>query len=181
MGAFRESLSRFKLAYILAILVVLNVIRFWPPKKDDAEPAFPPPPAGAAMDGTPPDENAGPGGPGGPAGRERTEAMLNRLPAEQRKVVVERMAEDRKFFDSIRDLPEEQRSQKMQEHFAQNSPPSPPNGDGQPIPPPGGAGSEGGNGPGPESFGKGGMHLPPPGVRRSMDQQIVNAQKKGNP
>lgn len=181
MGAFRESLSRFKLAYILAILVVLNVIRFWAQKRDDGEPAFPPPPLGAAIGGAPLDANAGPGGPGGPPRRERMEAMLNRLPAEQRKVVVERMAEERKFFDSIRDLPEEQRSQKMQEHFAQNSPPFPPNGDGPPIAPPGGVGSGGGNGPGPESFGKGGMHLPPPGVRRSMDQQIANAQKKGNP
>jgi len=182
MDALRESLSRYKLAYILAILLLLNVIRFWPhKKKDDAEPSFPPPPPGAAMNGAPPDANAGPGGPGGPPGRERMEEMMKKLPAEQRKVMEERMAEDRKFFDSIRDLSEGERRQKMQEHFAQNPPPFPPNGDGGPMPPPGAGGGPGaGNGPGPNPFGNGGMHLPPPGVRRSMDQQIANAQKKGN-
>jgi hypothetical protein len=181
MGAFRDSLSRFKLVYILAILLVLNAIRFWSHKKTEAEPAFPPPPPGAVMDGAPPDVNAGPGGPGGPPGRERREAMLEKLPAEQRKVVEARMAEDRKFFDSIHDLPEEERRLKMREHFAQNPPPFPPNGDGRPMPPSGGEGPPGGDGRGSDPFGKGGMHLPPPEVRRSMDQQIANAQRKGNP
>ena len=118
-----------------------------------------------------------PDGTGGPPGRERMEALLKKLSVEQRKVVEERMTEDRIFFDSIRDLPEEQRRQKMQEHFAQSPPAFPPNADGTLMPPPDGEGV----GTGPNPFGKGGMHLPPPGVRRSMDQQIANAQKKGNP
>lgn len=132
------------------------------------------------MNGARPDANGGPSGPGrsgGPPGRERMEEMLKKLPAEQRKVMEDRMAEDRKFFDSIRDLSEEERRQKIQEHFAQNPPPFSPNGDGGPMPPPG---SGGGNGPGADPFGKGGMHLPPPEARRSMDQQIANTQKKGN-
>lgn len=180
MIALRNSLSRFKLACILAILIVLNVIRFWPDKKSDPERDFPPPPSGAAKNGAPPGANFNPAGLGGTPGAERMEAMLKKLPAEQRKAVEERIAADRQFFDSISDLPEEERRQKAREHFAQTPPPFPPDADGAPMPPPGGAGPGDGNGPGREPFGKGGIHLPPPEIRRSMDQQIANVQKKGN-
>jgi hypothetical protein len=181
MEALRNSLSRYKLAYILAILIALNVIRFWPHKKSDAETGSPPLPPGAPMNGALPRPNFDPGDPGSPPGPERIEAMLQRLPAEQRKVAEQRMEADRKFFDSIRDLPEQERRQRATEHFAQNPPPFPSGADGVPMPPPAGAGPGGGDVPGADFFGKGGMHLPPPEVRRSMDQQIANGQKKGNP
>jgi hypothetical protein len=181
MEALRNTLSRDKLAYMLAILIVLNAIRFWPHKKLDAEPGFPPLPPGRPANGAPPSPNFNPGDPSGPPDRERMEAMLRRLPAEQRKVVEERMEADRKFFDSIRDLPEQELRQKAMEHFAQNPPPFLPGADGAPMPLPSGGGAGGGGTPGADFFGKGGMHLPPPEVRRSMDQQIANGQKKGNP
>ncbi len=76
MEALRNSLSRYKLAYILAILIALNVIRYWPHKESDAGPGFPAQPPGAPMNGALPRPNFDPGDPGGPPGRERIEAML---------------------------------------------------------------------------------------------------------
>jgi hypothetical protein len=104
------------------------------------------------------------------------ELALQTLTPEQRQAFEQRMQADRAFFETLRDLPEDQRRAKMQEHFAKNPPPEgfdpgsmpPPDG-----PPPGGPGD---NGPG---F-NGPMHLPPPSVRRSLDQQIANSQRNAN-
>jgi hypothetical protein len=101
--------------------------------------------------------------------RQRMEAALQKMPAEQRKAVEERMKADRAFFESLKDLPEDQRRKKMQEHFAENPPPP---GFGPGGPGPGGHGGDPGNGDP--------IQLPPPDVRRSMDQQIANSLKQMN-
>jgi hypothetical protein len=98
------------------------------------------------------------------------------------------MKQGREFFASVQNLPDAERWQKMQQHFMQNPPPpgmpfpGPPGG-GPPgpggSPPPGGPGGGGpGGGPGgPGGPGGGGPHVPPPEMRRGMDQQIVNTMK----
>jgi len=154
----RAALQRYKWWLLLAVLLLLNGIRYWPAKH--AAHGFPggPPPPGA-MGGDGPDA-----------------AMLARIdamPADQKKAVEERMQEDKAFFASVQSLPEAVRRQKIQEHFAQNPPPfgMPPGGPGG-IPPGGGPGG------GPGGPGDGGApHIPPPEVRRGMDQQLVNAMK----
>jgi len=158
------ALQRHKWWLLLAVVLVLNAIRYWPVRH--AAPGF-----GAG--GPPP---GGPGGPGGGAFREPDAAMLAQIqamPQEQRAAVEQRMREDKDFFASVQNLPETERREKVQQHFAENPPPfGPP---GPPGPPPGGAG--GGPG-GPGGPGDGGApHIPPPEVRRGMDQGLVNSMK----
>ncbi|MDR3401367.1 MAG: hypothetical protein P4L99_02625 [Chthoniobacter sp.] len=159
-----------KLAILLGILVVLNLLRFWPREhsSDGWTPAQQP-----FLDnvGAPPDGAMLPGG--DPVMRQRMAEALQKLPAEQRKAVESRIAADRAFFDSLRGLPEEERREKVRDYFAQNPPLAG-------IAPPGMAG---GGPPGnlPEGDPPGDMvHLPPPALRRSLDQQIANSQQKAN-
>ena len=85
------------------------------------------------------------------------------------------MQVERAFFDSLRNLPEQERRKKMEEHFAKNPPPQIP---GLEIGPPPGAGTGGGGMGGPDGGLQSG-YLPSPEVRRSMDQHIVDSQKNG--
>ena len=158
---------RRKLAIVLAMLLALNAARFWHGKNA---------PGGSRGGGR---VLGPPGAPGADRGggadhpfpardaamRQRMEAAWQNMPADQRQAMEDRMKADRAFFESLRNLPEDQRSKMLQEHFAQNPPPP-------------------GFGPGgPKARGPGNMEngepiqLPPPDVRRSMDQQIANSQK----
>lgn len=140
--------------------------------------------------------------PGPPPGAQPTEEMraklesaLAKLPESQRVAIQARMEADKVFFESLKALPEAERRQKMQEHFAQNPPPQIP-GMERMGPPPGAGGGPGGpggsgdgkdsassNGPGAEGAkdhapdGSAPSRLPEPSVRRGMDQQIANSQK----
>jgi len=166
-----QHLQRHKWWALLAVLLLLNVIRYWPkkPAKTAFGPGQMPPPMGAA---------GAPGDGGGPDGmpfgapseamRRRMEAMLKQLPADQRKAAEDRMKADKEFFDSLKDVPEDQRQAKIQQHFADNPPP--------PGIGPGGPGGGPGGPSGPGSFEP--THLPPPEARHSMDQHIANQQKQ---
>jgi len=152
---------RHKWAILLAVLLALIALKSWHAKHHSeasrgGERGFAPPEAGSSDNlFREPD----------PAMRQRMKAALQNMPQEQRQAVEDRMKAERAFFDSLRDLPEEQRRKMMLEHFAQNPPP--------PGFPPGGPG---GGGPGDLDNGEP-MHLPPPDVRRSMDQEIANSRK----
>lgn len=149
------------------MLLLANLIIHWPGKKHPAAPG----PLG--MGGAPPPEI-----------QAQIDAAIQKLPEDQRIAASKRMEEERAFFDSVKTMPEQERQQKIQEHFAQNPMPQIP---GVPSPPPGSAPgangtSTGGNGgPGPGG-GSGGDwmqsgHIPQPEARHSMDQNIVNSQK----
>jgi len=147
------------------VLLVLTGIRRWPRKHLSG--ALPPEPGGTGFS-----ERVSPD-PGGfpqpdPAMRERMEATLQKMPAEQRQTFAARMQADRAFFETLRGLPEEERRAKMEEYFAQNPPP--PGFDPGAFPPAGGSGPGGVPGDGAP------MHLPPPAIRHAMDQQIANSQ-----
>lgn len=159
----------------LAILILIgaNLAIRWP--HGEAAPdkrAFPP--------GPPPDiAGNSPDSPSQPKMRERFEAALQALPADQRKIIETRLAADRTFFDSIRNLPEAERRQKVQQHFAQNPPPqipglTPISPDGTTAP---GSSEAPGGGPGGPGHGPESGQLPPPSARYSMDQHIVESQK----
>jgi hypothetical protein len=159
--------SRQKLAVVLAMLVALNAARFWHGKPSSA----------SSRDGRrifrPRGALGTDGGPGAdnpfpmpdPAMRKRMDIALQKMPEDQRKAIEDRMKEDRAFFESLHDLPEEQRRKKVEEHFAQN-----------PQPPGFGPGGPGVGGPGDIENGEP-IHLPPPDVRRSMDQEFADLQK----
>jgi hypothetical protein len=159
----RDLFRRYKLAILLMALLALNAVRYWHGKHPSETfrragrlPGPPGDPAAAdSFSGT------------DPAMRQRIEAALQKMPAEQRKAVEDRIKADRTFFESLRDLPEDQRREKMREHFAQNPPP--------PDFDPGFPGPGGQEGGGPGSGDP--VRLPPPDVRRSMDQEIANSQK----
>jgi len=161
----RNLFRRHKLAILLAVLLALNAVIYWHGKHPSK--AFPggwrppgrPGTAGSADAFPAPD----------PAMRQRMEAALQKMPQEQRKVVEDRMKADRAFFESLRDLTEDQRRAKMQEHFAENPPPP---GFDPGLPGAGGPGGGGDPGSGDP------VHLPPPEIRRSMDQQIANSLKQ---
>jgi hypothetical protein len=105
----------------------------------------------------------------GKAMRQRMEGAWKNLPEEQRTAMQARMQADRAFFESLRELPEDQRREKMREHFDQNPPPP-----GFDPGFPGGGGPGGGGDPANGDP----VHLPSPEIRRSMDQQIANSQKQ---
>lgn len=164
---------RYGLPLLLLILLSLTVVRYWPRKGASA--SFPGrSAAGAARKAGGPQEFAPPD----PVARERMEQALQKLTPEQRQAFEQRMQADRAFFDALRDLPEDERRAKMEEHFAKNPPPA--GFDPGSMPPPPDGAPPGGPGDGPPGFG-GPMHLPPPSVRRSMDQQIANSQRNANP
>ena len=122
--------------------------------------------------------------------RARFLASLQQLPTEQRQQVEERMQADRAFFDSVRDLPEQERRAKVAEHMQENPPLQIPGLEfaGGPGGPPGAApgGTNGGNGNGEGKDGRGPRgapdqgHIPDPSVRRGMDQRIADSQKKAS-
>lgn len=161
-----EALNRYKWLLVLAVLLILNVFRYWhrhPARAAGGSPpmAFPTP--DAAM-----------------------QAQIDALPDDQRLAAQNWIQGNKDFFASVQNLPQADRWQKMQEHFAQNPPPPgmpfpgpPPGGGGPPgpggSPPPGGPpGGPGGPGGGPGGFGG----VPPPGVRHGMDQGLVNQMKE---
>jgi len=153
---------RRKLAIVLAMLLALNAARFWHGKDSPGASRgggriFGPPGAPGA-DNPFPARDA--------AMRKRMETALQNMPEDQRKAIEDRMKADRVFFESLRNLPKDQRSKMLQEHFAQNPPP------------PGfGPGGPEARGPGEIENGEP-IQLPPPDVRHSMDQQIANSQKE---
>lgn len=162
----------------IALLIGANFVIRWPHGKTSSDKgSFPPgPPPDIA--GNSPNSSASPSG-SPDTMRERFQAALQALPADQRKTIETRLAADRSFFDSVRNLPETERQEKIQQHFAQNPPPQipglaplSPDGTTAPGSPEGPGGGPGGPGHGPESG-----HIPPPSVRRSMDQHIVDSQK----
>ncbi len=175
---------RFWIAVLLGLLIV-NLAVHWPWAGRTVSAGHPPGPPSSWPGGRMPEEM-----------RARMDAALAKLPEEQRTALQARMEADRKFFDSLKTLPEAERRQKMQEHFASNPPPQIP-GMERIGPPPGGApgaGSPGENGApgnsassdgqgreGGKDDGQGGgaipNHLPEPAVRRGLDQQIANSQK----
>jgi len=160
---------RSSLAILLAVLLVLTGRRFWPHKdasgRSDDFAAGALPRVVPGLDSSPTDF-AGPDG----VMSERMDAMLQKLPAEQRQAAQERMEKDRAFFVSVAKLPTAEREQKVQQYFAEN-PPLPGLG-----PDPDGAGGPGGpDGPGGPGNG-GAFSLPPPAARRGLDAGIANSQ-----
>ena len=171
-------LRRYKWWLLLAVLLLLNVIRYWPAKHTTQTRNGGPPPGGF------PQPNAA------------MQAQIDALPDNQKLAVENWMKDAKEFSASIQNLPENQRREKMQEHMSQNPPPQgmpfpgpggpAPNVDGSPPPNgPGGQGGPGGGGPGgpggpgaPGGPGDGGApHIPPPDARRGMDQGLVNDMK----
>jgi hypothetical protein len=166
-----EAVRRYKWWLLLAFMLVLNAIRYWPAKQ-----------AANGFQGGPPQ--------GFPTPDAAMQARIDALPDEQRLAVENWIKESKDFFASVQNMPQSDRWQKMQEHFAQNPPPP-----GMPFPgpgpggPPGSSGTDGGPGPGPGGpgggppggsggpGGPGGPHVPPPDQRYKMDQGLVNAMK----
>lgn len=159
---------------LLAVLLLANLVTLWPSKK-------------AARSGPRPGDvpaNFTQGVPPAPTEEMRLQlqASLEKLPADQRKQVEDRMQADRAFFDSVRNLPEEERRAKMAEHRQTNPPLQIPGFEFA-----GGLGgprsntnieSRDGDGLGPGG-GPGKGHIPDPSVRRGMDQRIADSQRKG--
>jgi hypothetical protein len=158
----RNVFRRHKLAIILAALLALNAMRYWHGKHLSETfhraPTRPRPSEELANANSFPELD--------PGMRQRIEGALQGLSDEQRKAVEDRMTADRAFFESVQDLPEEQRREKMAEHLEQNAPL--PGFDPGSTGPPGGGDARNGDL----------IHLPPPDIRRSMDQQIANSRKE---
>lgn len=134
--------------------------------------------------------------------RARIDEAIEALPEEQRADARQKVAAMASFLDSVKNLPEAERVQKVREHFRENPmpflrPPGPPP---QGEPPVGGAGAAGAGGapaggpggvpggdprgagggpPGGPGGGPGSGHIPPPEERYSMDQHIATEQEKG--
>lgn len=150
--------------FLLAALVVANIFLRWPSGKANHE-TFPPPPG---VNGN---------GPGGEF-EEKIQAALQKLPVEQRTAIEERRNADRQFFETLGNIPPEERRKKIEAYFAKNPPPQIP---GLEFPPPPGANSDHAGGPGdPGNGGPENGHIPAPDVRRGLDQGIVNSLRKGN-
>lgn len=142
------------------------------------------------------------GGFGPPAPREidagmraRIDEAIEALPEEQRADARHQADETAAFFESVKNLPEAERVEKVREHFRENPmpflrPPGPPAEGGQAGGPPGAPGAGGGPGGGPGGApgaprgagggpgGPGSGHIPPPEERYSMDQHIATEQEK---
>jgi hypothetical protein len=137
---------------VLAVLALGNLIFHWPHQVVARPDGFPggPPPMGA--------DGAAPPAPT-PEMQARMEARLKKMTPERRAKFEARRQAEQAFFDSVRDLPETERKQKLQEHFTAHRP--------------GGPDGEDDDGPGGPDGG-GTMHIPSVDTRRAMDQQIVN-------
>lgn len=160
-------LQRYGLWGILVLILLGNAVVYWPAKKSKVAGRFSGPPAGDFKEGKRPEPTA--------EMKARFEAMVAKMSEADRKAFEERRKADDAFFESIKNLPEEERRQKRQEYRAQNPPPKLPEGMG--APPAGGAGGPGGDGGSGGPGGGNGPHIPPVDVRRGMDATIVNAQK----
>ena len=158
-------IQRYKWLLIFAVLLSLNVVRYWPVKHAShatttaGSPAAPP--GGAqAMDA-------------------QIQARIDAMPDDQKAAARQRVQEDRQFFASIQNIPQNQRMATIMQHFADNPPPP----GLYPTPPPPGAGGGPGNGPGGGNGGggfggNGGVPpIPPPDVRRPFEQAIINGMR----
>jgi len=166
-SSIRDFLPRSPLVILLALLLILNGTRLWHRKHQFAGVAdgfLPRQVPGLSQDLPGPDTILNPT----PAMRQRLEAVLQKLPEEQRKAFQDRIEQDRNFFASIQNLPEEEHRKKVAEYLAQNPPP--PGFD----PANGGPDFAGSGWPGD----KGAFPIPPPSERRSLDRQVANAQNE---
>jgi len=157
-------LRKHKLTIVLGALLVIIVVRFWQGRRPSH--TFRRPlgavvsPAGRAGANSLPDPD--------PGMRQRIEGALQKMADQQRKSVEDRANADRAFFESLQNLPEDQRRAKLEEYFEQNPPP-------QGFDP--GAPSVRGPGAGGDPANGDAVPIPPPDVRHSLDQQVANAQK----
>ena len=154
----RDFLERYRTwVILLAVLALGNLVFHWPHKAaapPDGFPGGPPPMLG---DGAVPPAPT-------PEMQARMDARLKKMTPERRAKFEARRQAEQAFFASVRDLPEAERKQKMEDHFAEHRPgPGGPDGD-----------DDDGPGGGPE--GDGMMHIPSVDNRRAMDQQIVSHQ-----
>ena len=113
-----------------------------------------------------------------PEMKAQLEEALQKLPEDQRATITQRMSEDHAFFDSVKDLPPQERQQKTQEYFTENPPPQIPG-----MPSPLNTTNSANDGSGAPSFWGGPQsgHIPPPEVRYGFDQQIAKSQKSTTP
>lgn len=156
-------------AALLLLLVAVNVFVYWPGKKSKAVAGRMPLPPGEMKAGRPPEPTA--------EMKARFEAMLAKMSEAERKAFAERRKADEAFFESLKNLSETERRQKMEEHRAANPPPPMPGGGpGGPPPARGGEGGDSAQGGGKGGPGDGKVRIPPADARRNMDQQIVNSQ-----
>ena len=157
-------IQRYKWPLIFAVLLSLNVVRYWPAKHTTrtAAAAFPPAPPPGAMQ----------------AMAAQMQARVDALPDDQRAAAQQRMQEDRQFFAYIQNVPQAQRMPLIMQHFMENPPPP----GMYPTPPPPGAGG-GPNGPGGgngfNGFQASGGVPPilPPDARRPFEQAIINGMR----
>jgi hypothetical protein len=164
-----SSLRRYGLLSLTILLLIITAVKHWPSKStrvgSSAKTAQNPPPMPPPTDGFPPPD---------PAMQARFENALRQMPPEKRQAIETRMQADRTFFDSVRNLPEDQRRERIQEYFKSNPPLPPPDFEPGSVPPPMG-GPPGPPGGGPPN---GPMRIPDPAIRRTMDQQIANSQSR---
>lgn len=158
-------LQRYKWFLPLAVLLILNVIRYWPVKQASRN-ASSGLPSGMGSGGL---QAMGPGG--FQAMGAAIQARIDALPDDQKAAAQQRMQHDREFFASLQNLPQSERMAKMMEHFMENPPPP---GMMPPMPPggmPPGSGGGGFNG----FQGNGGVPpILPPDQRQPIEQSIVN-------
>ena len=108
-----------KLTIVLRVLLSIVALRYWQGRRPSD--TFRRPlgavvsPGGQAGANSLPDPD--------PGLRWRIEAALQKLADKQRESVEERANADRAFFESLQNLPEKQRREKLEEYFDQNPPP----------------------------------------------------------
>lgn len=123
---------------------------------------------------------------------QRFNEMLQNLPEDQQAAMKERHEKDVAFFSSIKDLPDQERMEKVREYFEQNPPQMPPGGMRPGNFGPGGGFNNNNNGQGPGAApgdqpdqsgpggGGAGVRIPPPEQRQQMDSQIVQSQRNSS-
>jgi hypothetical protein len=158
-------LQRYKWFFVLAVLLILNVIRYWPVKHASL----------SASTGLPPGMGSGSFQAMDPARMQAMgaaiQARIDALPDDQRAAAQQRMQQDREFFASLQNLPQSERMAKMMEHFMENPPPP------RMMPPmPQGGMPPGSGGGGFNGFQANGGVPPilPPDQRQPVEQSIVN-------
>jgi hypothetical protein len=156
--------QRHKLPIVLGLLLALAALRYskgrHPSEEFRGAQRTVPSPRGQIGADSPPEPD--------PGMRQRIEGALQKMSEKQRKSVEDRANADRAFFESLRNLPEDQRREKMEEHFEQNPPP-------QGFDP--GAPGAGGPGVGGDPHNGDAIPIPPPDERHSLDEQFANSQK----
>lgn len=180
---------RFWLAVVLLIAVALTLFTYWPRKKSRPD-RF-----GGGPPGPPPELFADPSSPEAAEQEARFQSLLKSLPEDRRKDMEARHAADQAFVAAIKDLPEQERREKLREHFRQLPPPG---GDGPPragtsgpseeksasgsdsTMGAAGGGSSGSGRPGdPEGpGGDRGVRIPPVEQRHSMDKHIADSMRQ---